>query len=510
MDEQNGDCFEHHEGLFAPLSGSDNEHDCLKDFLLDPPRQEQHSISTGYCYDNGLQSLQPNSSLMSMSMQMGGPGMHISSSGMSMGGMSLSQNMPMTSMQMPNSLSLGPQMNCNVPMSTNVGMPMHSGLIMSMPGSLGLPMSQNTCMPLSPSTNLSIPNQGLPMSPSSLSRSSSSGMSPSIPLPMSTGSHTMPSCSPISMTSNHSLPMNSSNRPFMDHMSPLPLSNLPSCMNESPTIMHRAYQTSTHVPQLQSPISNQTLHSPVQSQVPLHSPIQSHIPLQSPVNSQVLHSPIPSQPTLQSPAPSHASLKSPVQSQTPANVMNFRSPGHSVDSVVQSALDNGVLSIEGSEKNGEWSPAGTGDSVRTGESQEDAEPGTSERTVSSDCVSSETLCSPETEGAADPVTDDRRKKETRGRKKRTVKPPRVRKSPTTIATYQSQISPDQNGIKIRIKKSLTLAPKKTRKRRSKQKEDDYEEPAEQSAWGERMPKETLSHIFYMVTKIEGCVPFLVR
>lgn len=412
MDEPNGDCFEHHESLFAPLSNSDTEHDCLKDFLLD---NGQPNLPGGYCYDNGLQNIMP-----ALSMPTG--------SGFPLGHMPTSHGLTMQSM---------PLMGCGLPMSHNVSM--------SMAGGSGLAMSQNPCMPLSSNTNLSIPNQILPMSsPSALSMNSNPGMT----LPMST----MPTCSPIPVVSEHSVPPG---RPLLDHLSSLPIPNLPSCVNDNPVMMHQAYQ-------------------------PNH-----------------LH---------------HMSqLKSPVQL---ANTnLDFLNAGHSVESVVSSALDNGIMPLECSEKNGEWSPADTGDSVRTGESQEGVEPGTSERTVSSDCVSSETLCSPEAEGILELGNEERKlKQETRGRKRKTAKQPRQKKSPSTIATYHSQIPPDQNGIRITIKKSLTVAPQKPRKRRNKPKEEIevYQEPLEQTPWGDKMPKKVLNNIFYMVTKIEGCVPFLVR
>lgn len=513
MDDQNGDCFEHHEALFAPLSSSDTEHDCLKDFLLDPPRHEQHSLSPGYCYENRLQNLSGNPNLMSMtpglSMPMDGlsmTGMHISRSTMS--GLSLTPNQgmsisPCQSLTLPNTgLTLGSAMSCRVPIPPNVGMSLSSEAVMPIAGSSGLALSQSSCLSMPTSPNLSIPNQVLQMpSPSSLSLNSNTRMSPNMsnmPLPISTGSHTMPTSLP--MTSNHSI--SSSIRPLMEHISSLPIPNLQSCINDNSMMMHQGFTSSSHLPQLHSPVQNHTvLHSPIPNQVALQSSVQNQVALQSSLQTQSV---------LQSPVQSQTALQSPLQNQSCS--MDFRSPGHSIESSVPSALDNGVILSECSEKNGEWSPAGTGDSTRTCESLEGVEPGTSERTVSSDCVSCETMCSPETDGLVEQANDEKRgKQETRGRKRK-IKQPRQRKSPTTIATYQSQISPDQNGIKIRIKKSLTLAPLKTRKRKSKPDEesDDYEEPLEQSPWGEKMPEKTLTNIFYMVTKIEGCIPFLVR
>ncbi|KAL1131726.1 hypothetical protein AAG570_011339 [Ranatra chinensis] len=140
----------------------------------------------------------------------------------------------------------------------------------------------------------------------------------------------------------------------------------------------------------------------------------------------------------------------------------------------------------------------------------------SERTVSSDCVSSETVCSP-SEGTSDSPSPSKvhqvasgeqppRKRPSSSRKRKGTSRPRA-----TIATYQSQIAPDQNGIKIRIKKSLAPVPPRSRRRKPKEEVlDSYQEPAEQSGWGENLPKEILYGIFEMVTSTEGSVPFLAR
>jgi len=122
---------------------------------------------------------------------------------------------------------------------------------------------------------------------------------------------------------------------------------------------------------------------------------------------------------------------------------------------------------------------------------------------------------------------------------RTLGPARKKKH---SVTYQSQISPDQNGIKIRIKKSsaspAAVRPSRQREHGKKQKskkgsntEDKFnigsnkrvkckdsgvsvhsegDESGEQSGWGHRLPEVILRDIFYMVTQEEGCLPFLVR
>jgi hypothetical protein len=122
---------------------------------------------------------------------------------------------------------------------------------------------------------------------------------------------------------------------------------------------------------------------------------------------------------------------------------------------------------------------------------------------------------------------------------RTVGPAKKKKH---SVTYQSQISPDQNGIKIRIKKSsaspAVVQPSRRRERGKKRKskkgsntEDEFifgsnkrvkckdsgvsvhsegDESGEQSDWGLRLPRGVLHNIFFMVTQDEGCLPFLVR
>ncbi|GLH10795.1 Uncharacterized protein GBIM_15685, partial [Gryllus bimaculatus] len=93
-------------------------------------------------------------------------------------------------------------------------------------------------------------------------------------------------------------------------------------------------------------------------------------------------------------------------------------------------------------------------------------------------------------------------------------------------TYHSQISPDQNGIKLKIKKSPgSVAVQKnvkrkerTRKRRSKKDEEEEEEnldssdpgSTEQSKWGSHLPVPVLIKVFSTVAQEEGCLPFLVR
>lgn len=102
----------------------------------------------------------------------------------------------------------------------------------------------------------------------------------------------------------------------------------------------------------------------------------------------------------------------------------------------------------------------------------------------------------------------------------------------SVAMYQSQISDNNHGIKLRIKKS-DAQPKKSRKRGRKSKNHDSDsadsdsghgrgkktknqqsnnntEPLEQSAWGLNLPQPILYRIFQLVCAEEGCLPALVR
>lgn len=98
--------------------------------------------------------------------------------------------------------------------------------------------------------------------------------------------------------------------------------------------------------------------------------------------------------------------------------------------------------------------------------------------------------------------------------------------------YHSQISGDKNAIKIRIKKSNLIAPNKRKSaKRKKQKptsdtdasdyesdkkkasvvnkNDDNNEPQEQSCWGNALPERILYKIF-QYTCSDGSLPILVR
>jgi hypothetical protein len=151
--------------------------------------------------------------------------------------------------------------------------------------------------------------------------------------------------------------------------------------------------------------------------------------------------------------------------------------------------------------------------------------------------------------AESPDTLKGRNAASRGRKRKGAEtaargcPPGPAKKKKQPVTYQSQISPDQNGIKIRIKKSSAspsvVQPPRRRERGRKRKgkkgsntedeesdvgsskqvkwkdpgmseEAEGDEFGEQSDWGLRFPRQALYDIFLMVTQEEGCLPFLNR
>lgn len=143
-----------------------------------------------------------------------------------------------------------------------------------------------------------------------------------------------------------------------------------------------------------------------------------------------------------------------------------------------------------------------------------------------------------TPAATPNVSDD-----TKGKKKRknaenyvpTTAKKRCRKK---VTIYQSSMSPEETGIKLKIKLApLIPPPPRIKKRRSKKnsgsddegvknkkakksvrfspgtrepKESKESESTEQSEWGSKMPPEILQRIFQNVIDEQGCVPSLVR
>ncbi|XKL67443.1 hypothetical protein PGB90_002934 [Kerria lacca] len=101
-----------------------------------------------------------------------------------------------------------------------------------------------------------------------------------------------------------------------------------------------------------------------------------------------------------------------------------------------------------------------------------------------------------------------RKRKNETKKEKTIK---TKKQPVIVPTYQSQISPSQNGIKLKISLA-TPGPLPVNKRRRKHKKqlEQVSEPLEQSRWGSTLPEFILQDIFRMVTETDGCLPSLFR
>lgn len=107
-----------------------------------------------------------------------------------------------------------------------------------------------------------------------------------------------------------------------------------------------------------------------------------------------------------------------------------------------------------------------------------------------------------------------------------------RKNKKKVTIYQSSMSPEETGIKLKIKVSSAFQQvKRQKKRKSKNCESDEEESSEskrskkivrfsntnkepqictQNEWGSKIPSEILQKIFQIVVDEQGCVPSLVR
>lgn len=132
------------------------------------------------------------------------------------------------------------------------------------------------------------------------------------------------------------------------------------------------------------------------------------------------------------------------------------------------------------------------------------------------------------------LSDDTKGKKKRKTPENNVPTKRCRKK---VTIYQSSMSPEETGIKLKIKLAPSLPPPpRIKKRRSKKNSnsgsDDEEgkskktkksvrfspgtrepkesESSEQSEWGSRVPPEILQRIFQYVIDDQGCVPSLVR
>lgn len=196
-------------------------------------------------------------------------------------------------------------------------------------------------------------------------------------------------------------------------------------------------------------------------------------------------------------------------------------------SYVPGSVDSGVV-VNGSSS----SPFSTSDSNRNGECSSINDslispltqgPGSErsvETTPGSESVSSE-ICSPRVDFDILSLESNAKnkakpkEKSHKGRKRKNEpkkeKVPRNKKPPVLIPTYQSQISPGQNGIKLKI--SLTNPgpiPVNKKRRKHKKSTEPPVGPEEQTGWGARIPHFILTDIFRMVTEADGCLPSLIR
>lgn len=196
-------------------------------------------------------------------------------------------------------------------------------------------------------------------------------------------------------------------------------------------------------------------------------------------------------------------------------------------SYVPGSVDSGVV-VNGSSS----SPFSTTDSNRNGEcssindslisplTQELGSERSVETTPGSESVSSE-MCSPrvdfemlslEMTGKSEVKPKEKshkgRKRKNETKKDRAAK---TKKHPVIVPTYQSQISPSQNGIKLKI--SLTTPgpiPVNKKRRRSRKPTTSETGPLEQSGWGSKLPEFILKDIFRLVAEADGCMPSLLR
>jgi len=88
--------------------------------------------------------------------------------------------------------------------------------------------------------------------------------------------------------------------------------------------------------------------------------------------------------------------------------------------------------------------------------------------------------------------------------------------------YQSSVSGETSGIKLKIKLAAIVPPKRRRRKPDadvtvqeeckpgKRRKKTLSGPIEQSEWGNKLPAHVLERIFQIVVDEEGCIPSLVR
>lgn len=462
MDSRNGDCFDH-DTLFGHMPAESSiEHDCLKDYLLEPSAHDKIGCD-GICY-------------------------------------------PTTKTTFASSLETYGSCNNGNMINLPVRNTMHATSYLDV---------HNTMNSYLPDYN-NVPN--------------------SCPLPMP-GNHgamghfnnnNHPSCGDYPM-----LDTNLTTTSVYNH-APNTALNLPSTLAEGKTLIQQPimHETSTLVnrtlssadtllmaPNAATSFANKNLPDAILSQSDAAYEMMAN-------NSNFLASPLFS--SAESILPCKDSDPfSPSISSSVSSIPSVEMPDKS--SYVPGSVDSGVV-VNGSSS----SPFSTTDSNRNGEcssindslisplTQGTGSERSVETTPGSESVGSE-MCSPRVDfemlslelNAKNNVKLKEKEKSHKGRKRKNEakkeKQTKPKKHPVIVPTYQSQISPGQNGIKLKISLANPGPIPVTKKRRKNKKQVPPEsEPAEQSDWGAKIPENLLRDIFHMVTESEGCLPFLVR
>lgn len=460
MDSRNGDCFDH-DTLFGHMPAESNiDHACLKDYLLEPSAHDKIGCD-GICYPTTKTSFA--STLESYAACNNGNMI----------------NLPVRNNMHPTSyIDVHNTMNTFLPNYNNV------------PTSCPLPM----------------PNHG------AMGHYNNNNHPPCGDYPMLDANLTT---SVYSHAPNTTL-------------------NLPSTLAEGKTLIQQPimHETSTLVnrtlPSADSLLMTPNATSFVNKNIPDGILTQSEAAYEmiANSNSNFLASPLFS--SAESALPSKDSDPfSPSISSSVSSIPSVEMPDKS--SYVPGSVDSGVV-VNGSSS----SPFSTTDSNRNGEcssindslisplTQGTGSERSVETTPGSESVGSE-ICSPRVDfemlslelNAKNNVKLKEKEKSHKGRKRKNEakkeKPAKPKKHPVIVPTYQSQISPGQNGIKLKISLTTPGPIPVTKKRRKNKKQVVSEpEPQEQSDWGAKIPQHLLRDIFHMVTESEGCLPFLVR
>lgn len=464
MDSRNGDCFDH-DTLFGHMPAeSPIEHACLKDYLLEPSAHDKIGCD-GICY-------------------------------------------PTTKTTFASTLE---SYGCNN--GNMLNLPVHNNL------------HPQSYLDAHNTVNSYLPNFNAPNCPLTMPNHGTMGHS------YNNNNHT--SCSDFTML-DASLPSvyDSLSTAGVDLPSTLVESKTmiqQPVMHETSTLVNRTLATDSNLIMTSSttPFVNKNLQdsSPMLNQALLPDTAGYDIATNS--NSNFMSSPLFSAESVLPTSKMDSDPFSPSISSSVSSIPSVEMPDKS--SYVPGSVDSGVV-VNGSSS----SPFSTSDSNRNGEcssindslisplTQGTGSERSIETTPGSESVSSE-ICSPRVDfemlslelSANNNVKAKEKEKSHKGRKRKNdakkEKVAKTKKHPIIVPTYQSQISPSQNGIKLKISLTNPGPIPVTKKRRKHKKQAQSEpEPEEQSDWGARLPEHLLRDIFHMVTESDGCLPFLVR